>query len=101
MSNWEMSVVLVVCVARRAWLSLRVSWSWRRSWRIDSGVGEEAEEGISRFYIHCVSHELTCLAPFSNDKERTYLIVAQSHPRRQIVRYSQDVPQGVDLEFVE
>ena len=31
----------------------------------------------------------------------THLVMAQSHPGRQSLFYGQDVPQGIDLKFIE
>ncbi len=42
-----MRVALRVCVERSARFSLRVSWSLRRSRRMDSGVGADDEIGSS------------------------------------------------------
>ena len=45
--NSVMRVALRVCVERSARFNLRVSWSLRRSSRMDSGVGAEDEIGSS------------------------------------------------------
>lgn len=43
--SWLMRDELRVCVERSARFSLRVSWSLRRSRRMDSGVGAEDGSG--------------------------------------------------------
>lgn len=53
--SWDIRAVLRVRVERRAWLSLRVSWSLRRRRRMDSGVGAVVETGSWRFYERMVS----------------------------------------------
>ena len=90
--RWVTRVALRVCVERSARFSLRVSWSLRRSRRIDSGVGAEEEMG------NCIS--------YSDDQQRSsawkgfrleckqlaYFVMRQPHPRRQIIRNCQDIP---------
>lgn len=83
---------LRVCVERSAWFSFLVSCSFRRRRRIDSGVGDEDEIGNWRFYAEY-------LAQWSSDgndqdsgsRRRSHLVMTQSHPRRKIIRYRQDV----------
>ena len=43
--SWVIRAALRVCVDRSARFSLRVSWSLRRSKRMDSGVGAEDGSG--------------------------------------------------------
>ena len=35
------------------------------------------------------------------EEQSPYLIMSQSHPRRQIIRNSQDIPQCIDLKLIE
>lgn len=40
-------------------------------------------------------------AEASSDDATTYLIMLQPHPREQVLRHSEDIPQHVDLKFVK
>ena len=35
------------------------------------------------------------------DEQSPYLIMSQPHPRRQIIRNSQDIPQCIDLKLIK
>lgn len=109
--NWDIRATLRVCVVCRARFSFRVSWSLRRRRRTDSGVGAEGEMGSSRF---CLTNQsgLICRklvgvrcgmgTEYSDGcVEKTYLIMTQPHPRRQIIRYSQDTPQRIYFKFIK
>ena len=76
-SRSERRAAFLAWVARRAVWSFRVSESWRRSWRIDSGVGCVSAfdgDGNRRFYryraVFVVSIALLCVFCDSAEMQR-------------------------------
>ncbi len=99
--SWAIRVAFRVCVERSARFNLRVSWSLRRSRRIDSGVG--AEDGIGSWMScrACQRYDLAAPGAAALVEQLAYLIMRQSHPRRQIIGDCQDIPQRIDLKLVK
>lgn len=106
--SWRIVAALFAWVFRRARFSLRVSWTLRRRARIDSGVGVLVGRGSVRPCCVAVSINATIACVCGSDERSRqglrkviYLIMPQSHPRCQLIWDRQDIPERVDLEFVE